>query len=62
MLSIELGEGMLSVALVKVVDDWVWHDGRIDNTSEVGFGWFDKLMLEKVRDKMWNTSGGHCMV
>jgi hypothetical protein len=38
MLSVELGEGLLSVALAKVANDYVWHNGRIDNTSEVGFG------------------------
>jgi hypothetical protein len=45
MLSVKLGEDMLIVALAKVTDDWVWHTGRIDNTSEVGFGWSDKLVL-----------------
>jgi hypothetical protein len=44
MLSVGLREGMLYVALAKAVDDWVWRNGRIDNTSEVGFGWFDKLV------------------
>jgi hypothetical protein len=38
MLSVELGEGMFSVALVKVAGDWAWRNGRIDNTLEVGFG------------------------
>jgi hypothetical protein len=26
--------------------------------SEVGFGWFGKLVLEKVKDLMGNTGGG----
>jgi hypothetical protein len=36
----------------------VWYNGRIDNTSEVGFGWLDKLVLEKAKDRMENTGGG----
>jgi hypothetical protein len=52
------GEGMLSVSLAKVVGDWVWRNGRIDNMLEVGFGWFDKLVLEKVKARMVNTGGG----
>jgi hypothetical protein len=41
-------EGILSVELVKIVDDWVWHNGRIDNMPKVGFGWLDKLVLDGV--------------
>jgi hypothetical protein len=50
MLSMEVGEGMLSMELAKVVDDWMWRSGRIDNMPEVGLGCFDKLVLEKVKD------------
>jgi hypothetical protein len=30
----------------------------------VGFGWFDKIVVEKAKDWMGNTGGGgtHCMV
>jgi hypothetical protein len=57
MLSVELEEGMLSVELAKVVDDWLWHNGRIDNMPEVGLGCFGKHVLERVRDKMKNIAG-----
>jgi hypothetical protein len=52
------GEGMLSVSLEKVVGDWVWRNGRIDNMLEVGFGWFDKLVVEKVKARMVIAGGG----
>jgi hypothetical protein len=57
MLFVGLG-GMLSVELVKVVDDLVWRNIRIDNTPNVEFDWFDKLVLEKAKDRMGNIGGG----
>jgi hypothetical protein len=66
LLSMELGEGMSSVDLVKVADNWMWGNGRIDNTPEAGLGWFDKLVFEKVKDGMGNIGGGggplHCVI
>jgi hypothetical protein len=39
MLSVEVGEGMLSVELAKFTDDWMWHVDRIYyNMIEVGLG------------------------
>jgi hypothetical protein len=29
---------MLSLEMVRVADDWVWGNDKIDNTSKVGFG------------------------
>jgi hypothetical protein len=49
---------MLSVELVRVADDWVWGNDRNDNTPKVGFGWFGKLVFEKVNDRMRNIGGG----
>jgi hypothetical protein len=40
MLSMELVMGMLSMKLVKVVDDWLWHNGKIGNMPKVGLGCF----------------------
>jgi hypothetical protein len=53
-----LAEGMLSVELAKIVDDWLWHNGRIDNMSEVGLGFFGMLVVEKAKDMMENIAGG----
>jgi hypothetical protein len=58
MLSVEVGEGMLSVELAKIADDWMRRSGRIDNMPKVGLGWFDKFVLEKAKDKMRNIGGG----
>jgi hypothetical protein len=44
-LSVELAEGMLSVELVKVVHDWLWHNGRTDSMLKVGLGCFGKLVV-----------------
>jgi hypothetical protein len=57
MLSTELAEGMLSVELVKAVDDWLWHNSRIDNMSEVTLGYFSKLVVGRVKDTMENIAG-----
>jgi hypothetical protein len=35
----------------------VWGNDRIDNTPKVGFGWFDKLVLEKAKDRLGNIGG-----
>jgi hypothetical protein len=32
---VEPAEGMLFVKLAKVVDGWLWHNGRIDNKPEL---------------------------
>jgi hypothetical protein len=54
----ELMEGMLFVKLTKVEDDWLWHNGRIDSMSEVGFVYFGKIVVERVKDRMENIAGG----
>jgi hypothetical protein len=53
---------MLYVELANVTGDWMWHSGRIDNMPEVRLGWFDKLMLEKVNDKLGNIGGGGWLI
>jgi hypothetical protein len=65
MLFVELVEGMLSMELAKAVDDWLWRNGKIDNMLEVGLGYFGKLVVERVKDKMENiasSEGGHYTV
>jgi hypothetical protein len=57
MLSVELTEGMLSMELVKVVDDWFWHNCRIDSMPKVGLGHFCKLVEERAKDRMDNIAG-----
>jgi hypothetical protein len=56
-LSVELAEGMLSVEQAKVADDWLWHNGRIDNIPKVGFSCFGKLELERAKDRMEIIAG-----
>jgi hypothetical protein len=46
------------VELVGVVDGWMWHNGKMDNMSEVVLGWFGRLVVKKVGDKMASTVGG----
>jgi hypothetical protein len=47
-----LTEVMLFSELVKVEDDWLWHNGRIGSMPEVDFG---KLVVE-VKDRMENIA------
>jgi hypothetical protein len=56
-LSVELMEAMLSVELAKAVDDWLWHNCRIDSMSEVGLGCFGLLVEERAKDRMENIAG-----
>jgi hypothetical protein len=58
MLSVELGEGILFVELANVEGGWLWRNGRIDSMPEVGFGCFDKLVVEKANDRMGCIIGG----
>jgi hypothetical protein len=53
-----LMEGMLFVELAKVEDGWLWRNGRIGSMQEVGFGCFDKPVVEKAKDRMGNIAGG----
>jgi hypothetical protein len=55
---VALVKGMLFVELTKVEDGWLWHNGRIGSIPEVGFDCFDKLVVEKVNDRMGNIVGG----
>jgi hypothetical protein len=57
MFSAEPARGILSMELVKVVNDWLWHNGRIDNMMKVGLGYFGKLVLETTKDTMENIAG-----
>jgi hypothetical protein len=58
MLSAELTEGILSLELGKAVGDRLWRNARIDNTSDVGLGYFGKLVVGRVKDKMENIANG----
>jgi hypothetical protein len=48
---------MLFVVLTAAVGDWLWHNGRIDGMSEVGLGYFGKLVVERAKDMMENIAG-----
>jgi hypothetical protein len=52
MLFTELVGGMLSVEFAGVAVGWLWCNGTTDSMPEVELGLFDKLVVEKVRDKM----------
>jgi hypothetical protein len=56
MLSVEPVDGMLFVELAKAIDDWLWHNGRINNMLEVGLGYFGKLVVERAKDRMENVA------
>jgi hypothetical protein len=53
---VELLEGMSSAELAEAMDDWLWRNGRIDNMSEVGLGYFGKLVVERAKDTMKNIA------
>jgi hypothetical protein len=52
MSSAELVGDMLSMEFAGVVVGWLWHNGTTDSMPEVELGLFDKLVMEKVGDKM----------
>jgi hypothetical protein len=54
---VALAEGMLSVELVKVEDDWLWCSDMTGNMLEVGFGYFGRLRLENAEGRMENITG-----
>jgi hypothetical protein len=54
---VTLAEGMLSVELVKVEGDWLWHSGMTSNIPEVRFGYFGRLGLECMEGRMGNIAG-----
>jgi hypothetical protein len=54
---VALAEGMLSVGMTKVEDDWLWRSGKIGNMPEVGFGYFGRLGLENTEGRMGNIAG-----
>jgi hypothetical protein len=49
---VALAEGMLSVELAKVKDDWLWHNGMTGSMPEVEFGYFCRLGLENTEGRM----------
>jgi hypothetical protein len=49
---VALAEGMLSVELAKVKDDWLWHNGMTGSMPEVEFGYFGRLGLENTKGRM----------
>jgi hypothetical protein len=54
---VALAEGMLSIELVKVEDDWLGHSGMTSNMPKVGFGYFGRLGLENAEGGMGNIAG-----
>jgi hypothetical protein len=54
---VALAEGMLSVELAKVEDDWLWSSGMTSNMLEVGFGYFGRLGLENAKGRTGNIAG-----
>jgi hypothetical protein len=58
MLSVELVEGMLSLELMEVGDDWLWCSGKIDNIPEVGLGCFGVFVVGKGKDTSVSIAGG----
>jgi hypothetical protein len=52
MLSAELVGGILSVEFAGVVVGWLWCNGMTDSIPEEEHGLFDKLVVQKARDKM----------
>jgi hypothetical protein len=58
MLSVELVEGMLSLELMEVGDDWLWCSGMIDNILEVGLGCFGVFVVGKGKDTTVSIAGG----
>jgi hypothetical protein len=57
MLFVALVQGMLSMELVKVEDDWLWCSGMTGNMPDVGFGYFGRLGLESAEGRMGNIAG-----
>jgi hypothetical protein len=59
MLFVELVEGTLFKELAKVASDWLWRNGRIGSTLEVGFGYSGRVAVEEKKDRMKSiVSGG----
>jgi hypothetical protein len=53
---VTLVEGMLSVGLAKVEDDWLWCSGMTSNMLKDGFGYFGRLGLENVEGRIGNIA------
>jgi hypothetical protein len=51
---VKLTEGMLFVERVKVGDDWLWHDDRIDSKLELVTGCLGEFVTEIVKGKTEN--------
>jgi hypothetical protein len=49
---------MLFVELVKVEDGWLWCSGMTSSMPEVGFGCYDRLVMENAKGRMGNITGG----
>jgi hypothetical protein len=49
---------MLFEELIKVVGDWLWHNGGIGRMPEVELGCSDSVVVEKLNDRMENITGG----
>jgi hypothetical protein len=54
---VALAECILSVELVKVEDDWLWHSDMTGNMPEVGFGYFGRFGLKNAEGRMGNIAG-----
>jgi hypothetical protein len=57
MVSMDMMGGMLFVELTEVAVGWLWRNGMTNSMPEVELGLFDKLVVEKARDKMESIAG-----
>jgi hypothetical protein len=61
-LSVEPAGGMLFVELMKAMDGWLWCNSRIDNMLEFGLGYSGKLVVERAKDMMENTTNSEGLI
>jgi hypothetical protein len=61
-LSVEPVGGMLFVELMKDVDGWLWCNSRIDNMPEFVLGYSGKLVVERAKDMMENTTNSEGLI
>jgi hypothetical protein len=54
----ELGEGTLSMELVKVAGGWLWRNDMTCSRLEFGLGCLDKLVVETTKGRMDSIVGG----
>jgi hypothetical protein len=50
--------GMLFVELAKIEDGWLWRSCMAGSMPRVGFGCYDRLVVENVKGRIGNIAGG----